>query len=316
MAVDQQVTSYSMTDAKASPLSSKGRTASDDSEAATPDAGHSFSAADAPISSAIQEPRSIDFVFGLGRGYRYEGNQIFKEIVKNCRVSYEFATSCERIKIKYRIVDHLLSLPGKPRFLTLTKLFAWKELTYEESVQKTSAAFSNLRYNKINYYQIREASGGAESTLASAPPCSKGEASSSDSGVASAAAPKRMTQLHTDTNASDLEKPRSIDIVCGRGWGMAPGNVGFRHLVESYFWTYEGASKHDRMKINRAIVELIKEQPGAPRFLTENRTTRVWEELCFKKSVEKIAQTFRNFRPRSKPVSKAMTSTSGRLLLR
>jgi hypothetical protein len=50
-------------------------------------------------------------------------------------------------------------------------------------------------------------------------------------------------------------------------------------------------------------VELVKAQPGAPRFLKENPTTKIWEEMSFKDSMAKVQRTFRTFR--SKTMSKA-----------
>ena len=127
------------------------------------------------------------------------------------------------------------------------------------------------------------------------------KAASSDYGVA--AAPPKRTQLqcycNTDTTATDLEEPRSIDIVCGRGcsrFTKAPGNVAFRLLIERCFPSYEAGNMCVREIINREIVELVKAQSGAPRFLKKNPTTRVWEELSLKKSAERTSQAFRDFR--------------------
>jgi hypothetical protein len=133
---------------------------------------------------------------------------------------------------------------------------------------------------------------------------SKRKAASSDSGVA--AAPPKKIQLQrycdADTTTTDLEEPRSIDIVCGRGcsrFTKAAGNVAFRRLIERSFPRYEAGNMCAREKINREIVELVKAQPGAPRFLKMNPTTRVWEELSFRKSAERTSQAFRDFRSRT-----------------
>jgi hypothetical protein len=300
--LDPQVTrssSSSLTDANKASPTSKRRTAGNRSEAATP--GHPLFPADAATRSTIPEPRSIDLVFGLGRGYRYEGNRTLKEMVKGWWASYEVATSNERIRIKRIVVDHLLSQPGNPRFLTLDPTqHVWKELTYKESVQKTMTAFSNLGYK---YKQMTDVASGGASKLVT--PCAKRMASSSDSGEDAAPPNKLARSYKTDTTNNDLGIPRSIDIVCGGPFFRAPGNVAFSQLIERSVSRYEAADKNARMKINREIVELVKAQPGAPRFLTKNPTTGVWEELSFKKSVSKTSQTFRNFLPRSKPMSKA-----------
>ena len=82
------------------------------------------------------------------------------------------------------------------------------------------------------------------------------------------------------------------------------GNVAFRPLIERSFSRHDAGNMCAREKINREIVELVKAQPGAPRFLKKNHpTTKVWKELLFRKSAEKASQSFRN--ARSSAMSKA-----------
>jgi hypothetical protein len=111
---------------------------------------------------------------------------------------------------------------------------------------------------------------------------------------------KRASTVGATTSTSILESPyRAIDIVCGRGCGRfakSSGNLAYRQLVESSRWRYEEAEKHTKVNISAEIVKLVKAQPGTPRFLRSNSTTKVWEELSFKKSVEKTSQTFRDLR--------------------
>jgi hypothetical protein len=112
-----------------------------------------------------------------------------------------------------------------------------------------------------------------------------------------------------DTITTNLEQPRSIDIICGRRCGRSftkskLGNAAFRKLIEHSAWKYEAANNlQKKRKVNREMLELVKAQPGAPRFLTENPTTKVWEELSFKRSLRKTSQTFRYYFGK-KPMSK------------
>jgi hypothetical protein len=116
-----------------------------------------------------------------------------------------------------------------------------------------------------------------------------------------------------DTITTNLEQPRSIDIICGRRCGRSftkskLGNAAFRKLIEHSAWKYEAANNlQKKRKVNREMLELVKAQPGAPRFLTENPTTKVWEELSFKRSLRKTSQTFRYYFGK-KPMSKATSS--------
>lgn len=105
------------------------------------------------------------------------------------------------------------------------------------------------------------------------------------------------------------EPPREIDIVCGRGCGhyaRAPGNVSYRRLVGLSLSRYEKARKYSKVEISREIVQVIKAQQGTPRFLMENPTTKVWEEISYTKSVAKTSQAFRN--ARSRTMSKATSA--------
>jgi hypothetical protein len=122
----------------------------------------------------------------------------------------------------------------------------------------------------------------------------KRKAASVESEVTHATCPKKKSK----TAHTVEEPPRAIDIVCGRGWGpqfrMASGNVAYRQLVDLSRWRYEEAERDDKVKINREIVELVKAQPGTPRFLEKNPTTRLWEELSYEKSIKKTSKTFRD----------------------
>ena len=111
--------------------------------------------------------------------------------------------------------------------------------------------------------------------------------------------PAAHSKKKRKASCAAVEPPREIDIVCGRGCGRfarSPGNVAYRQLVDFSRWRYEEAEKHSKLDISRRIVQDIKAQPGIPRFLMENPTTRAWEELSYKKSVEKTSQTFRDLR--------------------
>ena len=121
--------------------------------------------------------------------------------------------------------------------------------------------------------------------------------------------PATRTKKKSKTTYAVGEAPREIDIVCGRGCGhyaRAPGNVSYRRLVGLSLSRYEKARKYSKVEISREIVQVIKAQQGTPRFLMENPTTKVWEEISYTKSVAKTSQAFRN--ARSRTMSKATSA--------
>ena len=112
------------------------------------------------------------------------------------------------------------------------------------------------------------------------------------------------------------EAPREIDIVCGRGCGhyaRAPGNVSYRRLVGLSLSRYEKAEKHTKVELSREIVQVVKAQQGTPRFLMENPTTKVWEELSYTKSVAKTSQTFRDLLGSKTSMSKATSDDESKV---
>ena len=110
-----------------------------------------------------------------------------------------------------------------------------------------------------------------------------------ESEVIPATRPKKKEQ-----NCLHCCRIASRDIVCGRGrtGARSPGNVAHRRLVGLSLSRYKKAGKRGKMEINREIVEHVKAQPGTPRFFEKNPTTIVWEELSYKKGLERHRKPF------------------------
>jgi hypothetical protein len=278
-----------------------------------------------------ESPRAIDIVCGRGCGlFAFApGNIAYRRLVDLSRWRYEEAEKHRKVEISREIVQVVKAQPGNPRFLmenSTTK--AWEELSYKKSVAKTSQTFRDLLGSKTRISkatsddetEVDDESGvpmmnnRMPTTSSLLPTVTKRNpypqdtaardmdemrlllqeiTASAESEVTPTSRPKKNSQ----TAYTVGEPPRAIDIVCGRGCGRfasAPGNVAYHRLVGLSRWRYEEAEKHRKVETSRAIVQVFKAQPGTPRFLMENPTTRAWEELSYEKSVAKTSQTFRD----------------------
>ena len=89
---------------------------------------------------------------------------------------------------------------------------------------------------------------------------------------------------------TDIAKPRSDDILCGRGGSSNRhlGNVHFRELVAANKQIYVGLTKKQKMSIARKIVDAIRNTGG--RFLAKDAETGLFYDIGLPRSLEKTSQ--------------------------
>ena len=116
-----------------------------------------------------------------------------------------------------------------------------------------------------------------------------------------------------------IASPRQMDVCCGRGGGVNshPGNIMYRRVVEYNKPIYRHVPKRHRMLVSQSIVQAILNHGG--RFLqqreaqeedaatsggvtedgvtttpaTHSSTTAAWEEISFRRAVQKTSQALR-----------------------
>ena len=90
--------------------------------------------------------------------------------------------------------------------------------------------------------------------------------------------------------------PNRNDVLLGRGKVIQehPGNLRYRHLIESNRDRYENSSKFEKTAVAEVIVRLIKEANG--RFLKQGEDCTGWVEVDDSISRDKVAHAFRNRR--------------------
>lgn len=90
--------------------------------------------------------------------------------------------------------------------------------------------------------------------------------------------------------------PKRMDVLLGRGKVIQehPGNLRYRHLIETSRERYETSSKFEKTAVAEVIVKLIKESSG--RFLKQDDDGTGWVEVTDEIAREKVAHAFRNRR--------------------
>lgn len=90
--------------------------------------------------------------------------------------------------------------------------------------------------------------------------------------------------------STDIAKPRSNDILCGRGGSSNRhlGNIHFRELVAANKQIYVGLTKKQKMLVARKIVDAIHNAGG--RFLAKDLDTGLFYDIGLPRSLEKTSQ--------------------------
>jgi len=111
---------------------------------------------------------------------------------------------------------------------------------------------------------------------------------------------------NVDYPLRNIAQPGSHDVMCGRGGGTNnhSGNIRFRKLVNEHKLRYLAASKVDKPKVAREVVQIWRQQSPSGRFLS--RTTAelaaktkdvMWHDVGDQKAREKASQCLRERTP-------------------
>jgi hypothetical protein len=95
--------------------------------------------------------------------------------------------------------------------------------------------------------------------------------------------------------ATDIEKPHSNDVLCGRGGSSNRhlGNMQFRELVAANKMSYVDLTKKQKMLVARQIVGMIQSASPQGRFLAKDLDTGLWYDIGVPRSLEKTSQALR-----------------------
>eukprot|EP00537_Pseudo-nitzschia_pungens_P007734 CAMPEP_0172366466 /NCGR_PEP_ID=MMETSP1060-20121228/15428_1 /TAXON_ID=37318 /ORGANISM="Pseudo-nitzschia pungens, Strain cf. cingulata" /LENGTH=717 /DNA_ID=CAMNT_0013090331 /DNA_START=184 /DNA_END=2337 /DNA_ORIENTATION=- len=101
------------------------------------------------------------------------------------------------------------------------------------------------------------------------------------------------TSYDKKKRSTDISKPRSSDIICGRGGSSNkhPGNIQFRGLVAANKQVYVGLTKKQKMLVARKIVDAIHSTGG--KFLAKDMDTGLFYDIGLPRSLEKTSQALR-----------------------
>ena len=143
-----------------------------------------------------------------------------------------------------------------------------------------------------NYHPPRYSSKSSATTASSADsPLRRDSAVESDAASDSAVAATTTTTTYDKSERStDIAKPRSNDILCGRGGSSNRhlGNIHFRELVAANKQIYVGLTKKQKMLVARKIVDTIHSTDG--RFLAKDLDTGLFYDIGLPRSLEKTSQ--------------------------
>jgi hypothetical protein len=94
-----------------------------------------------------------------------------------------------------------------------------------------------------------------------------------------------------------VETPSDADVLAGRGnaCNFHPGNEYFRALIRKHKRAYVPASKQQKARFSRIIVDEIYSRNG--RFLKQDATTKLWHDIGDKKALDKTRQALREGAP-------------------
>ena len=150
--------------------------------------------------------------------------------------------------------------------------------------------YSHSRRHHRNYH-LRPMPAGPTYPSRRDPAAETTESASHSAGTtAAAAATTTTTTIDKKKSNTDIAKPRSNDILCGRGGSSNRhlGNIHFRELVAANKQIYVGLTKKQKMMIARKIVDAIHKTDG--RFLAKDLDTGMFYDIGLPRSLEKTSQ--------------------------
>jgi hypothetical protein len=101
--------------------------------------------------------------------------------------------------------------------------------------------------------------------------------------------------LELPQETTNIEKPHSNDVLCGRGGSSNRhlGNMQFRELVAANKMSYVELTKKQKMLVARQIVDMLQSASPPGRFLAKDLDTGLWYNIGVPRSLEKTSQALR-----------------------
>ena len=105
--------------------------------------------------------------------------------------------------------------------------------------------------------------------------------------------PSNHNHNNRNNNNNTMTEPRPDDVICGRGADARnhPGNRRFRSLINLHCDAYSSASKSEKTRITKTIVDDVVNKGG--RFLKKDMATGSWNEIDSRSCREKTGQSLR-----------------------
>ena len=162
-------------------------------------------------------------------------------------------------------------------------------IPYRENVEPDLEEYSSHdhRTPANNYHPPKYSSKSSTTATSSAASPSRREAAVASDAASDSAA---TTTYDKSKRRTDIAKPRSNDILCGRGGSSNRhlGNIHFRELVAANKQIYVGLTKKQKMLVARKIVDAIHNTNG--RFLSKDLDTGLFYDIGLPRSLEKTSQ--------------------------
>jgi len=113
-----------------------------------------------------------------------------------------------------------------------------------------------------------------------------------------------------------ISQPHPHDVLCGRGGSTNRhvGNANFRDLVNSNKALYVTLTKRQKMMVARSIVQAIRCQDPAGRFLQKDAVTGLWFDIGRPRALEKTSQALREKASSKEEKKKAPCSPARRVV--
>jgi len=106
----------------------------------------------------------------------------------------------------------------------------------------------------------------------------------------------------TEQQTRGIITPHPNDVISGRGAGanQHPGNVYYRHLIQSQKLNYLSSNPTTKKNMIQGIVDAVKAQSPSGRFLKSDPTTELWHCITLEQARRKTGQSFREDAPKLK----------------
>lgn len=124
---------------------------------------------------------------------------------------------------------------------------------------------------------------------------------------------KNETSTQGQEQLSGISQPHPHDVLCGRGGSTNRhvGNSNFRDLVNSNKALYVTLTKRQKMMVARSIVQAIRSQNPAGRFLQKDPVTGLWFDIGRPRALEKTSQALREKASSSSSANNSPSSEKG-----